>query len=68
MKKGTLFIKGKEIEFKIIKSLGKKYLVLQNEAIAFKSFDEMFQKLKGRGVIYMIAYDKYGKAYATILL
>jgi hypothetical protein len=68
MKRGTLFIKGKSLEFKVIKSLGKRYLILQDEAISFKNFDELFQKLKERNVQIIRAYDKYGKAHATIVL
>ncbi|WP_288007620.1 hypothetical protein [Thermofilum sp.] len=68
MKHGLLYIKGKEIEFRIIKSMGKKYMVLQNEAISFRNFDELFSKLKQRGVRVITGYDKYGKSHATIVL
>jgi hypothetical protein len=68
MKCGSLYIKGKNVEFRIIRSLGKKYLVTNNEAIGFESFDELWQKLKERGTTLVIAYDKYKKSHATILI
>jgi hypothetical protein len=68
VKRGMLFIEGKNMNFKIIKSLGKRYMVLQDEAISFSNFNELFSKLRERQVRLMIAYDKYGKSYATILL
>lgn len=68
MKSGKLFIKGKNVEFRVVRSLGKRYLILENEAIGFESFDELFGKLKERGANLIIAYDKYNKNHATILL
>ena len=68
MKKGRLYVKGKVFEFRILKSMGKRYLVFENEAISFSNFNELFRKLKERGTQYIIAFDKYGKSYATIAL
>jgi len=68
MKRGVLYIEGKNMNFRIIKSMGKRYLVLENEAISFRNFDELFSKLRERQVRFMIAYDKYNKSYATIVL
>ncbi|MCI4407825.1 MAG: hypothetical protein JHC26_01945 [Thermofilum sp.] len=68
MKSGKLFIKGKDMNFRVVKSLGKRYLVLDNEAISFSNFNELWNELKQRGTNLLIAYDKTGKNYATILL
>jgi 5-methylcytosine-specific restriction endonuclease McrBC GTP-binding regulatory subunit McrB len=68
MKSGKLYVGSETVSFRIIKSLGRKYLVLENEAIRFENFDELFSKLKNRGIRVIIAYDKFGKGHATILL
>jgi hypothetical protein len=71
MKYGSLYTKEKSVNFKIIKSMGKRFLVTEdteNEAVSFKNFDELFQKLKQRDVRCIVAFDRYGKSHATILL
>jgi hypothetical protein len=68
MKCGSLYIKGKNVEFRIIRSLGKKYLVTNDEVIGFENFNELWQKLKEKGTTLVIAYDKYKKSSATILI
>jgi len=70
MKHGILYIKGRDVKFRVLRSLGKRYLIMndEDEAISFESFNELFSKLRQRGVRVIIAYDKYNKSHATILL
>lgn len=68
MKSGELYIGGKTANFRIVKSLGKRYLLLDNEAIGFSNFNELWNKLREMGVRVITAYDKYEKAHAIIML
>jgi len=68
MKHGKLYIKGRDVDFRLVKSLGKRYIIIDNEAIGFTNFDVLFSKLKQKGVTLVVAYDKYNKGHATILL
>ena len=69
VKRGTIYMDGKKAEFRIVKSLGRKFFLLEDDAIGFNSFEELFAELRRRGISVIInGHDKYGKGSVTIVL